>query len=225
MSDWVTIGISILALLTSGVTAWATLFRKGQLKMTRPTVVFFGPDGGAEGKGHSKVFLRTLLYSTSKRGQVVESMHIRLERGETKQNFSIWVYGEDRLVRGSGLSVGPEGIAANHHFLLPPDGADFHFLAGDYALTVFARLVGKADAIELARVELAIKPEDGKKLEDPDAGIYFDWGADQQRYNAHVELRRACEIPPWLMEMANKAPAADAASPGAPSSPPSTQRS
>ena len=79
--QYFTIGISVLALLISGVTLWLTHLRRGALKMTRPTLVFFGPDGN-EG-GISKVVLRTLLYSTGKRGIVVEHLFIRLRRGET----------------------------------------------------------------------------------------------------------------------------------------------
>lgn len=45
-----------------------------------------------------------------------------------------WVYGDDRLARGSGLHVGVEGVACNHDFLLPEDGADFRFLAGQYTM-------------------------------------------------------------------------------------------
>src|SRR5258705_9554380 len=45
MSSSLSLGISCLALLISGITAWLTFFRKGKLVMTQPTVVFFGPDG------------------------------------------------------------------------------------------------------------------------------------------------------------------------------------
>ena len=91
--------------------------------MTKPTVIFFGPDGGSVvgRKRQLKVFLRTLLFSTSRRGQTLESFHVNLQRGESKQNFSIWVYGDDRLTRGSGLFVPREGVACNHHFLLLDD--------------------------------------------------------------------------------------------------------
>jgi hypothetical protein len=64
-----------------------------------------------------KVFLRTLLFLTSKRGRVIECMYVALSRNETRQNFNIWVYGaEKKLVRGSGLFVGETGVEANHHF-------------------------------------------------------------------------------------------------------------
>lgn len=107
MSGWISIGISLFALVVSVATAWVTWFRKGELRMTQPTVIFFGPDGSSRPgqRRHLKVFLRTLLYSTSRRGQTVESLHVNLQRGESRQNFSIWVYGDERLARGSGLFV------------------------------------------------------------------------------------------------------------------------
>jgi hypothetical protein len=81
--------------------------------MTRPTVIFFGPDGPPSQGAGVKVFLRTLLYSTAKRAQIVENMYVTLRRGESVQTFNIWVYGEPgSLFRGSGLRVPEDGIAA-----------------------------------------------------------------------------------------------------------------
>jgi hypothetical protein len=39
--------VSFLALAVSALTAWLTLLRKSEIRMTRPTVAYFGPDGGA----------------------------------------------------------------------------------------------------------------------------------------------------------------------------------
>src|SRR5579863_3245127 len=143
MADRASVTISVLALAVSSVTAWLTLFRRGTVKMTQPTVIFLGPDTprAREDTPLPKVFLRTLLFSTSKRGRVIESMHVALSRNETHQNFNIWVYGDDKLVRGSGLFVGETGVAANHHFLAPNDGNAFAFTEGRYKLEVFARLL------------------------------------------------------------------------------------
>ncbi|MGH7717262.1 MAG: hypothetical protein ACREON_00250 [Gemmatimonadaceae bacterium] len=76
--------------------------------MTRPTIVFFGPDGGSrpDGAPRPKVFLRSLLFCTAQRGRIVESMCATLRRGESSQIFNIWVYGDGPLARGSGLHVG-----------------------------------------------------------------------------------------------------------------------
>src|SRR6266849_6487943 len=136
MPDPFSITVSVLALAVSSVTAWLTLFPRGTVKMTQPTVIFFGPDNprSRDETPLPKVFLRTLLFATSKRGRIVESMHVSLSRNEAQQNFSIWVYGDERLVRGSRLFVGETGIAVNHHFLAPKDGSSFRFTEGRYRI-------------------------------------------------------------------------------------------
>jgi hypothetical protein len=108
MADPLSITISVVALSISAVTAWLTLLHRGTVKMTQPTVIFFGPDSprSRDELPLPKIYLRTLLFSTSKRGRVIESMHVALSRNETNQNFNVWVHGNDKLVRGSGLFVG-----------------------------------------------------------------------------------------------------------------------
>jgi hypothetical protein len=112
--------------------------------MTQPTVIYLGPDASRSKDDPTlpKVYLRTLLFSTSKRGCVLESMHVALSRNETHQNFNIWVHDDEKLVRGSGLFIGETGVAANHHFLTPKGGSLFRFTEGQYRLEVFAHLLG-----------------------------------------------------------------------------------
>ena len=187
--------ISCLSLVISGVTAWLTLFRKGTIRMTQPATVFFGPDGG---KGaEPKVYLRTLLYSTSKRGQFIESMFIKLRRLQSVQAFNIWVYGDKSpsLVRGSGLYVGQEGVAFNHHFLLPKDGTNYEFLAGDYSIEVYAKLVDNEKSKQLWRLNVSLSDQQAMVLKDKDAGVYFDWGPDTQKYHAHIDERPSTPKP------------------------------
>ncbi len=191
MFAWFSFAISCLALVVSGATAWLTFFRKGQLLMTQPTVIFFGPDGSKfEDQKKNKIYLRCLLYSTAKRGQVLESLHVALHRNESKQNFNIWVYGEKgNLKRGSGLFIPQEGVTFDHHFLLPSDGANFTFLAGVYKLVVFAKFVGNNAPHELAAIQLSITDVQASRLSEPNTGIYFDWGPDQQTYHSHTDAR------------------------------------
>ena len=189
MADSVSITLSVLSLAISSVTAWLTLFRRGTVKMTQPTVIYFGPDTPREDIALPKVYLRTLLFSTAKRGRVIESMHVALWRNEMHQNFNIWVYGErEKLVRGSGLFVADTGLAANHHFLAPTDSA-FQFIEGHYRLDVYARLLGDAKPLRLFSQTLNINREMAAALTEPGAGVYFDWGPDSARYLPHVEKR------------------------------------
>lgn len=188
MSPWLSFLVSCLALFISGATAWLTFFRKGRLLMTQPTIIFFGRDGSKFDGRKNKIYLRTLLYSTAKRGQVLESLYVSIHRNESRQNFNIWVYGErGSLKRGSGLFVPQEGVIFDHHFLLPEDGANFNFHAGTYRLKVFAKLVGGSVKHELVSIDLSITEKQAVDLERARTGIYFDWGPDQQSYHSHIE--------------------------------------
>lgn len=155
--------------------------------MTRPTTIFFGPDG--TGRSSPKVYLRTLLFSTAKRGGVIESMYVALSRNESRQNFPIWVYGNDFLSRGSGLFVGQDGIVTNHHFLTLKDEDSFQFVAGTYRLKLVGRMLGGRSDTLLFEQELEISQAHAVELARGNAGIYFDWGPETSRYLAHVNRR------------------------------------
>ena len=205
METWISVAISLLALSVSAGTAWLTLFKKGRLLMTQPTIIFFGPDGGYFESAINKVYLRTLLYNSSRKGQVLESMHITLERGEPKQNFSIWVHGrKGNLARGSGLFVTHEGVTLDHHFLLPPDGSVFKFLAGDYKLRVFAKLVNSSKPIQLYTIPLIVTQPQAEELKQKCTGLFFDWGPDQGNYYSHVDVKTEPSFDQIMEFKANK---------------------
>lgn len=202
MADPYSTSISVIALVVSCVTAWLTFFKRGKVKMTQPTVIYFGLESPRSQKEVllPKIFLRTLLFSTSRRGRVIESMHVALSRNETLQNFNIWVYGDDKLVRGSGLFVGETGIAANHHFLVPNDSTSFRFVEGRYKLEVFAHLLGDKAQTLLFSQNLEISRDIATSLAEPKAGLYFDWGPDSMRYLPHVDQRPSPD-PEKFLEM------------------------
>src|SRR5262245_50104703 len=170
--------------------------------MTQPTVVYFGPDGGGgRAMAPLKVYLRSLLYTTSKRGRIIQSMYVKLQRGETTQTFNIWVLGEEKLSRGSGLYVGQEGVACNHHFLLPSDGTRYEFLPGHYRLQVYASIVGIRRPVLLGVTELDIADGVAQALRDQDTGLYFDWGPESARYHPHVRAASKAALPPPLVAL------------------------
>jgi hypothetical protein len=203
MNGWIPIVISSIALSVTITSAWLTWFRRGKLRMTQPTVIFFGPDGGSRSsrRKHLKVFLRTLLYSTANRGQTIESLYVNLQREDLRQNFSIWVYGDKQLARGSGLFVPKEGIACNHHFLLPEDGTKFKLEAGEYILRLYAKQADRAAAKELMSVQLRITDDQALELLDADAGIYFDWEPSQQSYLSLIENRSPELLQQFLVDL------------------------
>jgi len=186
----VAIVISVFSLFIAGLTAWLTLLRKGTVKMTQPTMLFFGRDP----EGMSKVFLRTLLYSTSKRNQIVESMFVKVKRGETLQTFNLWVYGDTFLARGSGINVGPDGLVCNHHFLTPKDGTAYTFLPGAYIIEVYASLVGGRSPLLLSRINLSLRDDHASAMRSKDVGVFFDWGPDSLSYHAHLDERPEAKI-------------------------------
>jgi len=191
MTDPLTLTISALALVVSVATAWLSLFRRGTVKMTHPSVIYFGPDTPKNGEHppYPKVFLRFLLFSTGKRGRIVESMYASLKRNETMQNFNVWVYGDKELVRGSGLFIGEDGKVFNHHFLTPRDGNNFRFTEGVYSLKIYAKLFGDAHSLFLFSTSLIVTAEHASALQTNTTGLYFDWSADSKNYLPHMDQK------------------------------------
>ncbi|MFM0288386.1 hypothetical protein [Paraburkholderia megapolitana] len=160
--------------------------------MTRPTQIFFGADSSrwTDATASPKIFLRALLFATSKRGRVVENIHVAVTRDGTRQTFNIWVYGErEKLVRGSGLFVGETGVEANHHFLLPPDASTFEFTAGLYKLDVISHVLRDKQPKVLFSDVVEVTPEAAREMHEHGAGLYFDWEPDSSGYISHIEQR------------------------------------
>jgi hypothetical protein len=186
--------LSVLALVVSVTVAWLTLFRRGGLRMTRPVLVGFLYDQPA---GDPKIFFRSLLFATGKRGHIVESIFLKVRHGKAVQTFSFWMYGETKaLMIGSGLRVPEDGVAFNHHFLPPKNARAFEFLPGDYVIEIYARLVKRAGAILLFKLELALSEQEACELvADRNRGVLFTWDPDHQRYQSHIDIRgRAASV-------------------------------
>ncbi|MEN3972232.1 hypothetical protein WJS89_06080 [Sphingomicrobium sp. XHP0235] len=190
--------LSILALSVSAITMWLTLLRRGTVRMTRPNQIYFGADG-AKGlmDGPAKVFARATLYSTSKRGRVVEGLWANLSRNVSMQAFPIWVHGDDKLVRGAGLHVPETGLAMSHHFL-PPKGESYIFEAGTHRLQILARLTSSKKPILLLDEELELSSEQAATLKSGKAGVYFDYGMTSEKYlpSLHAPVQE------WLESLA-----------------------
>lgn len=198
----ISITISLISLAVAATTAWLTLLRPGTVKMVRPSLVAFLDAAGSDGP---KVWFRSMIYNTSRKGNVVESMFVRLRRGEVQQNFSFWVCGErSNLASGCGLYGGHDGIALDHHFILPKDGSRFDFLAGDYIVEVFAKRVNIESPLLLAKIPLHLTDEHAKALQRAGEAVYYDWWPDSERYNAHIVRHR--EPPGMSALLATKLP-------------------
>lgn len=176
--------VSILALAVSATTAWLTLFRRGRLQMTRPAIVFFGYDTSPNQM--PKIFLRALLFSTAKRGHVIENMFVEVSHDGKSCTFSFWGYGDVKgLSPGSGLRVGEDGVVYNHHFLLSNNRGVFRFLPGQYVVRVYATTVYRTDPVLLSSIDLTLNAGDSMAAENKAQGIIFDWEPQTRRYYTH----------------------------------------
>ena len=177
--------LASIAVTATATTAWLTLWRKGTVKMSRPTIIAFGHDGGSEGP--PKVFLRALLYSTAKRGRVVENMFLTLRKDDEIHVFDIWAYGNVKLDRGSGLFVADTGVAHNHHFTMPPDeDVYFAFNPGVYRVELGAFLVGKRHPIKLCEAVMELPASHARNIDGTDSHVIFNWRTGTQHYESHL---------------------------------------
>lgn len=182
--------ISTFALLISGMTFWFARVFRGTIKMTRPTIICFL---GQNGSDNPKLFVRTLLYSTSERGQYVQNMFVKITTNGGLQSFNIWAYGNNNkdIVRGSGLFVNKAGSAFYHHFLLPNELDKFDFSFGDYRIEIFAEVMNKSPK-KIFETSLNLTQLQSYDLNNGKA-IYYDWISDSQSYIGHSDIKSILE--------------------------------
>lgn len=181
--------VSIVALGVSLATAWLTFFRRGSVHGTHPSFLAFRYDFVGKKVPQAKVFVRTLLFSTGKRGWVVESLFLRVSEGSRSEEFSFWGYGDKELVRGSGIFVPEAGVVTNHHF--NPLNTDnlFLFSQGTYKLELVAKLVGRRRLVSLWSVTVAIPPGAFDMTIARETVVFFSWSPEQDCYVSSVEKR------------------------------------
>lgn len=179
--------VSVVALVISLFTVWFTIFWRGTVRSTHPHFIAFRYDFVRKKVPQAKIFLRLLLFSTGKRGRVIESLFLRVHEGSRNAEFSFWGYGDKDLVRGSGLFVPETGVVTNHHFNPIDAGSLFHFSVGRYELALVAKLVGTQRLISLWTGAVDV-PEGlvGSPIPS-DTAVYFNWSPGQKRYVASVE--------------------------------------
>lgn len=181
--------VSVLALAISIFTAWFTIFRRGSVRGTHPSFIALRYDFVGKELPQAKIFLRTLLFSTGKRGWVVESLFLRVSEGTRCEEFSFWGYGDKDLVRGSGIFVPESGVVTNHHFNPLQTESLFRFSHGKYKLELVAKLVGRKRLISLWTdvVEIPIGAFDTTIARE--TAVFFSWSAEQMHYVSSIEKR------------------------------------
>ncbi len=167
--------VSVIALCVSLFTAWFTIFRRGSVRSTHPSFLAFRYDFVGKSVPQAKIFERSLLFSTGKRGWVVESLFLRVREGERYEEFSFWGYGDKELVRGSGIFVPENGIVTNHHFNPANTETLFRFTQGTYKLELVAKLVGKRQLIPLWTVSVDIPAGVFDTTIARETVVFFSW--------------------------------------------------
>ena len=175
--------LSVLSLVISFSVAWLTLLRRGSLRMTQPVQVAFAYENGTK----AKIFLRTLLYTTGKRGYVIEGLYLKVKHNDSIQTFGFWGYGErNALTVAGGLRVTEEGVAYNHHFLQIADLS--YFDEGSYGIEFYARLVSKKRPELLMTISVALTKDEATRLH-LERGVLFTWNPDTQSYHPSFGMR------------------------------------
>jgi hypothetical protein len=174
--------ISAISLILSLTVMWLTLLRRGTLGMTQPMLIGFLHE--AE---QPKIFFRAMLYATGKRGHIVEALYLKVGRGQSRQTFNFWMYGETKDLKiGSGLRVGEDGVSFNHHFLPPQGDSTFAFLAGEHTIEPYARILNRRAPVRLSTVKLSLSAELAHALHDHAKSVLFTWSPDSKLYHGNV---------------------------------------
>lgn len=185
--------LSVASFILSLYTLWITQLRRGQLRMTQPTMIFMGREGrgGREDQPlWPKIYLRTLLFCTADRGCIVENMHLVVHNEYGAYLFDFWAYGEPNIAKGSGLFVPRNGVALHHHFVLNRRTENFLFVGGDYRIEVFAKIVGQRSLVKLKEIKVALVGDQSPMMiQVLDAGVFFEWDAASEDYVGRLERR------------------------------------
>lgn len=181
--------VSVAALALSLFTAWFTILRRGTVRSTRPSFIAFRYDFVGTKAPQAKIFLRALLFSTGKRGHVVETLFLRVSEGSRAAEFSFWGYGDKDLSRGSGLFIPETGIATNHHFNPLDSESLFRFSRGTYGLELVAKLVGREQLVPLWTIALDMPPGAFDSTIARETAVFFSWSPGEKRYISSIEKR------------------------------------
>jgi hypothetical protein len=97
--------VSAVALVLSLFTLWFSVLRRGKVCSTHPAFIAVRYDFVGKQFPQAKIFLRSMLYSTGKRGRVIESLFLRVSEGQRSAEFSFWGYGDAARSSLSGDTV------------------------------------------------------------------------------------------------------------------------
>ncbi|MBI5377245.1 MAG: hypothetical protein HZA82_01290 [Thaumarchaeota archaeon] len=183
MVDPFSLAVAIGSFFISMVTLYLTYLRRGNLRLTRPTVLFFVRDGH---DGKFKVVVTALLYSTAKRGHVVESMFIKITRDDSVATFGEWIYWDGGKVHLGGVKIGEEGRTLFDHFLLSGRTDSFSFALGKHSVEIYAVKVGAKRPLKLFQTDFILDVEAVEASRLGGLGFALIWNHDTHSHEVQI---------------------------------------
>jgi hypothetical protein len=171
--------IAVVSLLLSLTVAYMTLLRKGNLHMTVPVQISFQSANGRR----PEVILKTFLYATGKRGYVIESLYLEVQRGARSHLFSSWSYRQNgQLTPASGLRVDDDGVISDNHFFETDKRERFYFEQGKYEIRVYARVANRHAARVLHTVQLGVSDEQASQMHIRNSAMVYTFDPQKMEY-------------------------------------------
>jgi hypothetical protein len=133
---------------------------------------------GNEGSSSKDIPSHTIV-SAGKRGNVIESLFIRIREGSRSEEFSFWGYGDKDLVSGSGGIFVPEtGVVTYHHFNPVDSDSLFLFSKGTYSLELVAKIIGRKQLASLWTTKLEMPPVFSDTATELNKKVFFNWSPE-----------------------------------------------
>ena len=181
--------VSIFALAVSLFTVLFTILRCGSVCGTHPSFVTFRYDAVDKPVAQAQISLRALLFSTGKKGVLIENLFLFVSEGQRSEEFCFWGVGDKDPVRCSSIFVPEIGVVTCHHFNPLHTEKLFWFTHGSYTLEFVARITGKKRLISLWTIKLDIPAGAYDTTIPPGLAIFFNWSPKERRYVASVVNR------------------------------------
>ena len=194
----IAIFVSMIGVLISSITFWILYLHKGTIKITKPRLIALGYERH-ENHRTPKVVIRSLLFSTSNKGIVIDNIRVKVTNHNNSKDFSLWAYGVETLLVGSGLFISKEGKDSYHHFLPIAFSSDFEFHTGNILLEIYVTITHHKKDKLLDSITLSLTKEHEDALNKGEM-IIFNWESALNKYetcisNSSKEKLSVLELP------------------------------
>lgn len=188
MTEWIAIGLSLVALLVSLYVLWRNELRVGLPMLVRPTQIYVG--GKQPTAGQPQVLFISMLAWTSKRGGCLENLAAIVHQDDATWDFPIWVTRQDsgRMHRGHPMHLSQQGSRAEMHFVRAKDTPLVRFKTGSIRIEILCST--KNRNVNLLNFESSLNVDQADLL-NRGGGVFFDLILTTGKYVASVDREGA----------------------------------